>query len=160
LRSLNVDNTDPPKAPWRLEATSDGRLALISSQRQGDRDGTLHVALSRDGAELVAHVRYSLPRNFRSEVELWEIFSGRPDFRLVVRGNGSFAAAPIADWARTPAGFEIVLRVPRSALLEISNAESFELSAHVWANAFREVDPSTTFGTAGFRSGAAALLRE
>ena len=156
-RDLNVDNTVPPRAHWRLEADSTGQLFLVASQRQARRDGVVSFMLTRSGTAVRAVLSYRIRQSFRSEADLREMFSGQTFF-LVRLANVTYQLTPQGKWTQSQGSFVIVVDVPKEALSGISNAAEFELDAE-WPNAMRDIRPSAAFGTTGFRNGLAALSR-
>lgn len=156
-RLLNVDNTDQPLSAWRLEADAHGRLALVTAQKQAFRDGTVVLAVYRVGDAMAATLWYRTTPQGRSIGEVKEVFSQPTRFYLRV-GQHTFTLQPKSAWAPSRGGFQISLDLPTGAIHAISQARSFDLDAE-WANAYRDLNPSATFGTEGFRNGAAALMR-
>lgn len=157
-RLLNIDNTNPPTASWTIEAAADGALMLLSSQKQPRRDGVVHLFFARDGAAIRAILVYQIHQNFRTSADMKEIFSGRTRF-TVRTDSASFSLVPLVDWTHVSDGYRIILQMPNSVLQAISQARSFGLYAD-WPNAFRDVDPSVSFGTEGLRRGLLALTRQ
>ena len=155
---LNVDNTDPPKAPWRLEADANGHLALVTEQRQARRDSVAVLLFYRNASELRAAILFRPSRMFRAEPQLNEIFSGKTSF-VVRAGHREVTLEVVEAWSHTRGGYMTVFHVPIATAQAISSTNQFDLKAN-WANALIDVNPSTTFGTNGFPAGLAALLRQ
>jgi hypothetical protein len=156
-RQLNVDNTSPPLARWRLEAANDGTLLLVASQKQARRDGTTHLILQRDRGSIIATVVYQIRQNFRSVKEMTEIFSGKTSFEIAI-GKKDYRLLPVSDWKSSGNRYSITLKAQDSVLDELAKVRGFVLQAD-WPNALRDVDPSVAFGTEGFDRGVVALRR-
>lgn len=157
-RHFNLDNTEPPKAAWRLEADSTGRLFLIVSQRQARRDGTLSLMIFRGASAFRAVLLYQFRQEFRSGAELEQMFSGRTTF-FARTSKASYQLTPLSEWGQTRSGFRISLSLPEEAMAAMSSAAAFELDAD-WPNAMRDIKPSGAFGTVGLRNGTAAMSRQ
>jgi hypothetical protein len=157
-RSLNVDNTAPPLSAWRLVADAHGLLALITVQRQESQEGAVVLMVYKGGDSLVATLWYRPIPQGRSIEQIKEIFSGRAQFDLRV-GQHTFCLQSKSAWAASRGGFQISFGLPPSAIHSISQARSFDFVAN-WPNAYRDLDPSATFGTEGFGNGTAALMRQ
>lgn len=158
LQALNVDTSDPPKNAWRLEADERGQISLHTTQRQAYRDAVADLAIVRDGSRYIAYLRYRINQVFRSETAMRQIFSGRTLFRLHTSNGVTFDTETLSDWMVKDGSCYVAIGVSARAIADIARSSSFELRAD-WANATRDVDPSTEFGTEGFRNGAAALAR-
>lgn len=157
-RDFNLDNTEPPRAVWRLEADSTGRLFLIVNQRQARRDGTLSLMIFREASAFRAVLLYQFRQEFRSDAELEQMFSGHTIF-FVRTAKASYQLTPLSEWGRARSGFRISLSMPAEAMTAMSSAAAFELDAD-WPNAMRDIKPSGAFGTVGLRNGTAALSRQ
>ena len=157
-RELNVDNTDPPKRAWDLRPDENGNLSLLVAQRQPRRDGVAFLAFHRNGDYLLGTLIYRIRQNFRSFLEMNEIFKGPTPFNLTANER-HYQTTTVSSWDRLSVdSFRIRIAVTQSALLELSRVATFGLDAR-WPNANIDVDPSTEFGTEGLRNGVLALLK-
>lgn len=155
---LNVDNTNPPKSRWRLESDSHGRLILVTTQSQAERDGAVSVAIFHEKGAYRALILYKPLSSRRATSDIAEIFSEPTGFRINLDPQTSFKLAPIQGWRHIGEGYLILVDFPQTAMEAIALSRGFALDAD-WANALRDLDPSASFGVEGFRDGVAALTR-
>jgi hypothetical protein len=102
-RELNVDNQDPPKAAWRLEATGDGGLVASLSQRVAGQDAEFVMQVLREDRRLAGRIRYRVRQTRLSPEDLAEEFTVRGGPDLVFRSVGQ------PEGGRQPASERIVV---------------------------------------------------
>lgn len=155
---LNVDNTNPPKSRWRLESDSHGRLILVTTQRQAERDGIVSIAIFNEEGSYHAFILYEPLSSKRAPPEIAEIFSESTQFRINIDPQTSFKLRAIKDWRYIGRRYSILVNFPQPAMEAIAQSHGFDLDAY-WVEVFRDLDPSASFGVEGFRDGFAALSR-
>ena len=157
---LNVDNTNPPKSRWRLESDSHGRLILVATQSQAERDGAVSVAIFYEKGSYRAFILYEPLSSMRATSDIAEIFlSESTGFRINIDSQTSFELGTIQDWRHIGRGYSILVDFPQTAMVAIAQSRGFALDAD-WADALRDLDPSASFGVEGFPDGFAALSRD
>jgi hypothetical protein len=156
-RALNLDNSDPPKAQWELKADHDGELTLVAVQPQARNDAITSLSLLREGEEVIAIIAYSIRQDFRSKQEVDEAFHGNHQLEFDVEGR--VIPDGVATWAGlNKETYATRFEIPRAILNEISHAGRFRVRWE-WPNVLSDLNPTTEFGTVGFRDGLSALLK-
>jgi hypothetical protein len=158
-RDLNIDNTVPPKSSWEIKATERGDLSISTLQRQARRDAIISFSIWREKILFIGSLYYRIRQNFRSPSEMEEAFKDSSSLEFVVNGRRVVIEAP-SPWAKAPDGLGYMIQfvLPPALLAEIASADAFEIRAN-WPHALIDIEPSTEFGTVGFRSGLVAISR-
>jgi hypothetical protein len=165
-RALNVDNTDPPKSEWEIKANANGDLFIATAQRQARRDAVTAFIITREENLVTGALFYSIRQNFRSVMEMDEFFQKSTELTFNMDGEmlGPTLQLPFG-WSRVKNGiysistYTVSFQLPTTLLLEMAEANTIEIQAD-WANAMRDVNPTTEFGTVGLRNAITALAKK
>jgi hypothetical protein len=167
-RELNVDNQEPPKVGWRIEANADGALVATLSQGVAGRDASFAMQVLREDRRLVGKIRYRVRQTRLPAEDLVEEFTvrGGPDlvFRSLGTPGGPRASAGeqvvVGDgWHSTEdGGFATSFPMDSDLVTLLTGSSEVEFSA-LPASRVAEVAPRVRLSTQGLANALRALER-
>ena len=160
-RELNVDNQNPSRDPWRLEAGPGGELVASVSQRVSGRGAEFMLRIWSSGRGLAGEARWRPGQVRMGEAELTEEFTVRGSPNLGFRPpDGNSGVTVVSEgWRRGDDGWFAAAFDPGPDLLSLlENAGELEFSALGNTEA-PGIAPRVRFSTRGFPNALRALER-
>ncbi len=166
-RELRIDNSKPSLSKWTVTATQSGE-ALVSLEQELSNGRTLGLRLRKRPEGIVLRVAQVLPEEiflYRSKGEgifRDSISDEHSGVKLEINGS-SYATRKLSTWQFTRingAGVMLIdLLLDERTLSALNRASNLELDAS-FANAVRDLNPSTQLGVTGLPSGLALLRNQ
>jgi len=163
---LNIDNTNPPFGEWKIQTDNAGELSAVLKQKQPGKNGVFTIVLSRFKNSFAIVVFYDIKQKFRSQKDLVTIFqengvapkmcaTSQTDYCKI-----SYPLVNVGNWEyRNNVAFMLIFQLSFDTVAAMTESASIDFDAN-FANAYSDVDPSTTFSTKNLRSVAMALLKQ
>ncbi len=158
-KSLNVDNTDPPKSKWQIDVTKEGGLFVYVSQKVPIKNAFLTISISRRDKVLVALVTYKIQQCFRTEKNMERYF--RKANKITLSSGGVFVEPAItAGWDKIDQWtFVIELTLTKDQLSTLLKNREMTFDAR-FPNALSDIDPSVTLSTFGLKPAFLAIMNQ
>jgi hypothetical protein len=166
-RQLNLDNSQQSRYPWRIQATDNGQLITLVTEKQSKNKVTMTLALSKKSGtqfELIIYVKglfqaQTPAANKQLEESLEKILiPGRMVSINPSDMNTRFNLKPSIDWRKSGDGYQFVSLLSNEQLDTLMNALEIQVELMMPNNP--DVDVLTYFGTHQLRSGFNAIRRQ
>ena len=167
-QTLNIDNTNPPLGEWKIQTDKEGELSAVLRQKQPGKNAVFTIILSHFKDSFAMVVFYDIKQKFRSQKELINIFQHNeaiPEMCATSLNDDdyckiSYPFANVRNWEYyNGLVFMLLFQLPIDTVLKMTESASIDFDAN-FANAYSDVDPSTTFSTKNLRSVVMALSKQ
>ena len=164
IRQLGIDNqVEQPLNAWRLQATDNGTLIALVSEKQNKGPLLVTLALTKASANegpaeslrLIVFVKSQGSRSLSPDIQ--NTFSETLPFKIITR-RSVIREKLIASWRPNGDGMQLILNLSNPALQDLTQSLSFEIEFD-FPSTNLTFERTTRFGTQGLKGALTALRK-